>query len=105
MIVQPYGYVEIPTEVVFDRYADNNRVAMILIDPETGEQYTRVTVNMPEVMLKQDHVLIKDYSENKGVLDALVRDGIVHKPYTTYPTGYVEVHACELTNEAKKELK
>ena len=36
-----------------------------------------------------NYTFIKDYSENEGMLDALVKAGIVSEPIEYYHTGYV----------------
>ena len=35
------------------------------------------TINLPDVDLPEDHVLIKDWAENRGMMDALVEAGII----------------------------
>ena len=42
-----------------------------------GMPYAMATVNDPDVELEPAQVLIKDYSENFGMVDALVAAGIV----------------------------
>ncbi len=44
-----------------------------------GMPYAMATVNDPDVTLEPNQVLIKDYSENHGMVDALVAAGIVTK--------------------------
>ncbi len=81
--------------VVYGRYA-NNRQAIRLVDAETGEPYLVATVNIPEVDIQEDEVLIKDYSENAGILPALESAGIVQSTDQLVATGYVHVTVCKL---------
>lgn len=81
--------------VRFDRYREGDRVVITLMD-EDGAEYVRATVNIPEIPLPDDLVLIKDYSENAGVLDALVEAGIVRPTGVRVGSGFVEVPVCQL---------
>lgn len=63
-------------DVVFDQY-ENGRTAIRLI--EDGMPYAMATMNDPEVWLEPNQVIIKDYSENKGMAEALEKAGIVER--------------------------
>ena len=41
-------------------------------------------------------VFIKDWSENEGVLSALLSAGVVGEPVATVPTGFVVAYECPL---------
>jgi len=55
----------------------NGRMAISLVSKEDHEPVATATVNLPAEPIMGGHVFIKDYSENKGMLDALVSAGIV----------------------------
>ena len=57
-----------------------DRIALILEDVNDGEQVAVATTNIPEVPLKEKEVLIKNYSENEGILDTLVMAHIISVP-------------------------
>jgi hypothetical protein len=86
--------------VEFSEY-NNGRTAISLYEKDTGEPYCVATVNLPEVMLKEDEVIIKNYSENEGLLDVLIKAGIVSKPIRKEYTGYVTADVCKLLYSAK----
>jgi hypothetical protein len=65
----------------------NGRPALVLRDAEDGEQVAVATVNLPGVPLNPGEVFIKDYSENEGMLAALVRAGIVEPSGEAVPSG------------------
>lgn len=46
--------------------------------------------------LEKDEVAIKNYSENEGMLHALMSAGIVEAPHRTVLNGYVTVPVCKL---------
>ena len=68
--------------------------ALSLVDEE-GPVAT-ATVNLPDVPLGKNQVLIKNWSENEGMLDALVAAGVVKPTGETVRSGFVEVPVCEL---------
>ena len=83
-------------EAVFSRYY-NDRTAIQLIDEETTwPPVATATMNLPETELARDEVIVKDYSENIGMLDALMEAGIVTAPVRYVRTGYVSCPICKL---------
>lgn len=79
----------------FEQY-NNGRTAITLTEVETGDPIAVATVNIPEVELGPDEVLIKDYSENQGILASLVRNSIVSEPLYFYNSVYVQIPICKL---------
>lgn len=91
--------------VSFAKYG-NGRTAIRLMNAETlnddGFDYppntmpiATATVNIPDYPdLKDDEVIIKDYSENEGMLNALVNAGIVSKPFAR--AGFILAPVCRL---------
>lgn len=88
-------------ELIKERYY-HGRIALSLVaakddgDVFEGEPIATATVNIPEATLKDDEVLIKDYSENKGMLQTLINAGIVLPTGQTVKSGFVEVHVCKI---------
>jgi hypothetical protein len=82
--------------LVRKRQYDNGRLALQLIDAEDGSPIATATVNLPDVPLGKNQVLIKNWSENEGVLEALVAAGVVTPTGQTVRSGFVEVPVCEL---------
>jgi hypothetical protein len=74
----------------------NGRPALKLVDAEDGSPIATATVNLPDVPLGGNQVAIKSYSENEGLLQALIAAGVVKPTGQTVPTGYAEVAICEL---------
>lgn len=79
----------------FGQYA-NGRTAIQLIDVEDGAPVAIATVNVPEYDLAADEVVIKSYSENIGVLDALINANIVRETGRFVNTGYISAPVCKL---------
>ena len=76
--------------VYFRRY-QNNRLAIQLVDISDNLPYAVATVNLPEVTdLPENHVIIKSWSENAGMVEALFEAGIIDEFVRTHRTGYCE---------------
>lgn len=41
-------------------------------------------------------IAVKNYSENRGVLEFLIKNKIVEKPHRSIQSGYVEIPICKL---------
>jgi hypothetical protein len=74
----------------FARYP-NGRRAIRLVDSRDDEEYAVATVNVITASLPPGHVAIKDYSENVGILEALVEAGVVTDTGVKVSTGFVSV--------------
>jgi hypothetical protein len=60
----------------------HGKPAITLIDDKTGEPVAVASINLqdyPEHKLPPNHIHIKDYSENEGMVDALVEAGVVEE--------------------------
>lgn len=54
------------------------------------------TINLPDEPLEPDEVIIKDYSENEGMLNALVGAKIISDPIRTCKSGFITGYICKL---------
>jgi hypothetical protein len=79
----------------FGKYS-NGRTAIELIDCEDGFPLMTATVNLPDAEIQDDEVIIKNYSENEGVLEFLIKNEIVSPPTRTIPTGWVTCQVVKL---------
>ena len=75
-----------------------NRIALVLTHAEDGSPVATATVNLPEYPVPDNHVLIKDWSENEGMYKLLLEAGVIKPMITLVPTGYVHAYLCELNN-------
>lgn len=89
-------------ELVYKNYAQNNSIAIIAIDKETRETLCVCTACLPEAHLEEGEVLIKNYSENEGVLEDLVDMGIISSPTNLVPSGFINLHVCKLLKHPEK---
>lgn len=61
-----------------------------------GEQIAIATTSMPESNVELAHVLIKNWSENKGILEALVDAGVVVDTGRLCYNGFVAANICKI---------
>ena len=80
------------------RQYGNGRTALQLVDAKTSEPIATATVNVPDAILEDNEILIKDYSENTGMLNALVETGIVTDTGKRVETGFVTIPVCLFKN-------
>lgn len=89
------------TELEVERamYA-NGQNAILLY--EEGQPYMTATVkvNVPGEAYypidEETDVVIKNYSENQGILEALVEGGIIEEPHATIGMNFVTLYVCKL---------
>ena len=88
-------FLNTPCRVQFERYR-NGRLAILLRRTVDDMPMATATVNVPAVPLEDDQVLIKDYAENRGVLAALRKAGIVCPTNIRFRVGYAQAEVCRL---------
>ena len=71
--------------VLVERYEVGGRTCLELIIASDGELMTTATVNMPEEALGPGEVIIKDYSENEGIMQALADAGVLEDTGRSVP--------------------
>lgn len=77
------------------------RVAIILNEVDTDEQVAVATVNVPNEVLADNEVVIKDYSENEGMLHTLISAKIISVPERYTKTGMMPVCKLRIPFEKK----
>lgn len=70
-----------------------------LMDAEDGSQVAVASVNIPHYPLQEGEVTIKNWSENEGVLEFLIEQGVVDGPHAIAYSGYVGADVCRLRKE------
>ena len=82
--------------VVFTRYSNNDRLAILLLDADTSERIAVATTNVSDEFLHPDEVIIKNYAENEGILQVLEEAGIVAPPHRIVQVGFTHAGVCKL---------
>ena len=74
-------------------YSDGN-TALSMYDTEDGSAIACVSLNLvpvePELLEDRALIYLKDYSENEGMLDLLIAEGIVERTGRYRQSGYIE---------------
>ena len=99
-ISAPWDEKSTVVRVELGKYA-NGRTRINLIDDSDNEPYCTATTNLPDVLLLDNEVFIKDYSENEGVLDFLTTNNIVIATDKWATSGFVDVQVCTLNPESE----
>ena len=86
----------------FPRYRQGGGVAIELLDAEDGCPVATATIN-PTTPIPEGHVAVKTWSENAGILEALVAARIVEDTGRRIPCGYTSAALCRLLVDPKSE--
>lgn len=78
------------------RYANAQHPTLTLHDQADGMLIAKATINIPDLPLIDGQVVIKDYAENEGMLDALIKAKIITPPIGYVKTGFTESPICWL---------
>lgn len=79
-----YNGVERDVFLKFGRY-NNGRLAIEIISSKDYTPYARATVNVPEIgVLLDNQIIIKNYSENKDMIDFFVDNNLVEEDYGNF---------------------
>jgi hypothetical protein len=72
----------------------NGNVSLTLIEAREHYPYATCTVNVDG--LEEGEVAIKNYSENTGMLNFLISEGIIEPPHRSVNSGYVRIPICKV---------
>ena len=90
-ICTPWDRTTTQVTVELSKYS-NGRTSITLMEhnEEFGPlPYAVASVNLPDVLLLENEVLIKDYSENEGMYEFLLTNNIVKHTTKGYDNGFV----------------
>lgn len=98
---------ECPAQFIMCRYTNEACNPALVIDHALeGDRLMVASVNISGYTTPPDHILIKDWSENEGILKALLAADIIDGlPTELIPTGFVTAKLCKLTLRAQHMLK
>lgn len=72
----------------------NNRPALVIY--HEGQVLLKASVNMPDHVIPEGYVCIKDWAENEGILAILIENNIIEAPEFVILSGFVTVNVCKL---------
>lgn len=94
--------------VDIDKYSNGRiRIALYDIEDEMPVATATCNVDLPNLnnSLPLSYVFIKDYAENEGLLEALVKAKIVVPLGITIFTGYTKLRLCKILKIQEDELQ
>ena len=91
-------------EMQLDYYPNGNK-SIRLIDTRDGSPVAKATTNVEDVKLPANEVMIKDYSENKGMLAALRDSKVVENIVDVMQSGYVDIPVVTLSKSMMERFK
>lgn len=91
-----------PAMVMRTSYPADGSVALVANYGTENQQTYSVCLAHDPAPIKPDHVWLKDWSENEGCVDALVKAGLVEVTGNTWPTGFVQAIEAKIL---KKEFE
>jgi hypothetical protein len=93
-----------PVVTTFKHYASGSLA--LLLSTEEGEPWSVASVAVPGYTPPEGAICIKNWSENEGMEDLLLRAGvIVGAPLTHIPSGHVQIPVYRLSEQALAEAE
>ena len=88
--------------IEFHRYS-NNRPALVIY--HDNEVLLKASVNIPDHLVPEGYICIKDWNENEGVLKSLIENNIIEPAIHYIPVGYCDAAVCKLIKELNHGTK
>lgn len=76
-------------ELIKGVYREAKQNALTLVDQEDGSPVATASVCIPGQPQQEDEVFIKSYSENEGMMESLMLQGVIGGPIGVIPQGFV----------------
>ena len=83
----------------------NGNDALEEMGMQPGDEYTVVTVNLPNVELQDNEICVKNYTENEGLFEQLIEQKILRDTGRKVKTGFVSIPIAELLISKEKLWK
>jgi hypothetical protein len=101
--MEEYNFDEQKVFVRLGEYK-NKRPAIYLVNTISGEPFLKASINVPEdTKYINGEVVIKNYSENVGMLEFLLKNKLVTKPHRWLESAYVFCPVVFLTDVLVKQ--
>lgn len=100
LVTENFTFAGFNGKIVQAEYVQSGNIAWQMAD-EDGSPITTVSVNVPG--LKPDELGIKTYSENAGMLEALLAADLVELPHRYLLSGFVQIPVCRIKEQQGME--
>ena len=74
----------------------NKKVSKWIYFIATQDRRNVATISVPHLILDETEVVIKNYSENEGILEVLENAGVIKQTGQFATVGYVQAPICKL---------
>ena len=88
--------------VLMERYASGG-LSLRLVDVDDKSSICRATNNLADVPNKRGEILIKNYAEIDGVLDALIETGLFADTHRQIDTGHGQLNILQLSDDVQEQ--
>lgn len=89
-------FVDLKLSSIQFKYAKYNNGRVAIMATDEGHPLCKCTINIPDIFVADNEVIIKDYSENEGILQDMIDLGIITAPRRMMNTGYGCTAICKL---------
>ena len=88
------------------RFAERDLPALMIGNEETQEVYAICNLNPAGMYeLKEFEFAVKDYSENEGMMEWMIENGLLEPAHDAYPSYWVSVPICRATPKLQRLIK
>lgn len=84
---------------IIPKYYLNGRRALLMVDDPGGEPVASVTINCPLTRLEPGEVVVKNYSENEGMKDFLLKNKLAVDTGRVSSGPYVNAPIMKITDK------
>ena len=88
--------------VLMERY-EHDEMSLSLVDPTDYSRICRATSNLTDSCSASNEVLIKDYAENAGVLDALVDTGLLDDTGRAIESDHSQLNVLRMSDDLQDQ--
>ncbi len=81
------------------RFGNGQTCLVLAEDIKPTTLFMKASIAIEGVVIKDNQTIIRDFSENKGILASLVKSGIVEDTGVTVPTGFCVGHIVNILED------
>lgn len=101
--VSPWTQEELTLQCEYDTYVNGGIALQLCHTDEDGFVEHYVTASVCVAGLKDDEIAIKDYSENYGMYNMLLAQGVIKPAHRIVHQGFVTIPVCYLVEKGENE--
>ena len=87
------------------KYYSNGKSAILMVDEKDVQVIAKVTLSCPDVPLEAGEFVLKNYADNRGLLDFMLANGLVTDTGRTAPGYHPATPIVRITDKMVNHLK